>query len=697
MNLKRLFQPRSVAIVGVSQNTKKVGYLVAKNMVDQGYSGDLYFVNPKGYDILGKKCLKSISELDQEIDLFVLATPALVSIKLIDEIVANGSKNIVLFAAGLGEGESVSDTNPELQLREKINDYGLNLLGPNCIGYINTSNKVNATFFNNVAPEGNIGMVSQSGAIGTALLDYVSTKTNLGFSYFISLGNKISINELDCLEYLSKDKNTKVIGMYLEDIKDGKKFIDILSETTKKKSVVILKSGRTKAGSEAAMSHTGSMVGDDQVFDSAIKQSGAVRADSYAEFEMLLKLYSLEAIPKNDKVLVLSNAGGMGVLLADEIVANKLSLVNLSKESMQKLSKAFESIKKITVHNPIDLLGDASSYEYEKAINLTMEEKDIGSVVVLLTPQANTEVLQTAKVLEKVYKKFKYKPLYPIFMGKKSVSQAHKYLESKGIASFRYFAFLPKILSKILNAKKFAEINQPSVISPVYKIKESENKKEIDSVLLSKSQSQRFMNQEQSLSILESVGIETAKTYLAVSREDLKTVEKKLGYPLVAKIASDKITHKTEVKGVITGITVYEELENAFNSFKSFGKDTGCYLQRQFEGHELILGAKRDKTFGVTVLVGLGGIYAELIKETIEFNYPFSFDQFKIKISESKIQKLTEHFRNMPKINIKKLYEQAILLGLILSDYNEIKEIDINPLIITENEPIAVDARVIYK
>jgi len=696
MNLKRFFNPRAVAIVGVSENPKKVGHLVAKNMLAQGYAGDLYFIHPSGKTILGKATHSSLALIEKVVDLVVLAIPAKYAVPYLDEVAAHGCRNVVLFAAGFGETDSPESKILETQLKAKIDEHAMTILGPNCIGYINTANNMNATFFSHVAPRGTVGVISQSGALGSAFLDYVPVKSHIGISSFISLGNKTAVDESDCLEYLTHDEKTNVIGMYLEDIKDGVRFRQVLRAATAVKPVVILKSGRTKEGSHAAMSHTGSMVGDDAVFDAVIRQAGAIRASSFAEFEMLLKLYTLEAIPTNRRVLVLSNAGGMGVLLADEIVSKGLHLVTVSQKTSDRLADAFEDTKKISVHNPIDLLGDASSYDYRTAIRLTMKEKDIGSVIVLLTPQANTEVFETAKVLRDIYHEFKYKPLYPIFMGKESVSEAHTYLEKEGIASFRYFSALPSVLAKICHAEECKLKKAAEVVSPEYKIALSANKKKAQTLFDERSLHQPYLNQADSLQLLLYAGMKIAKPFHAVHPEDLTTVVEAVGYPLVAKIASEEVTHKTEVAGVVTGITVREELENAFQSLSILGgKGAGCYLQKQVSGHELIVGAVRDNTFGIVVLVGMGGVYAELYKEVVQFSYPFTVEQFEDGILTSKIATLTKKFRNMPPIDMRSLFDAATRIGVIAEMMPQVKEVEINPLIATKDTVVAVDGRVI--
>jgi len=697
MLLNRFFNPRSIAIVGVSENPKKVGHLVAKNMIDQGYDKKLYFVHPSGATILGIQTYKDLNDIGTSIDLVVLAVPAKVAVSTLDSIHKVGCTNVVMFAAGFRETKTKEGDELEKQLLEKAKQYNISLLGPNCIGCINTNNGLNATFFNTIPDRGNISIISQSGALGSAMLDYYAVKTHLGISHFVSLGNKSVINESDCLSYLVTDKTTNAIGMYLEDVKDGEIFIETLSEVTKTKPVVILKSGRTSEGSNAAMSHTGSMVGDDEVFSAAIRKAGAIRADSFAEFQMLLTLFSLDAVPTNRNLLVLSNAGGMGVLLADEIVKQKLQLVTVSESTSEELKHAFEDTKKITIHNPIDLLGDASAFDYKKAIDLTMKEKDIGGVIVLLTPQANTEIIETAHVLQKIYRLLKFKPVYPIFMGKKSVSEAHTFFEKEGIASFRYFAALPQALSKMIDAQevKAQKISEKSISD--FSIALSTHKYDIEAVL-SENEMKPFLNQYDSLKLLEWAGIPTGKIFHATSISNLQTIVEQEGFPLVAKIASDKITHKTEIKGVITGITVMEELENAFHSLESVSeKGSGCYVQKEYAGHELIVGAKKDATFGTVVLVGIGGVYAELLHEIMQFVYPFTYSQFIHGVKNSKLNALTKDFRGSPPLNICKLYEIALSVGSLFDRHKQIAEIDINPLIVSGDVLTAVDGRVILQ
>ena len=695
MELKSFFNPKSIAIIGVSSNPLKVGHLVAKNMIDQGFSGELYFIHPTETSLLGKSIFKDLKSLPKKVDLIIFATPADVSLPMLDEVAASGCKNVLIFAAGFKENHTKQGDSREALLLEKVKEHKLNVLGPNCIGFVNTMHGVNATFLKDVVKSGNIGIMSQSGALGSALTDYFAAQTNLGVSYFMSLGNKSVMDESDVLEFLANDENTKVIGMYLEDVAKGDRFREVLIETTQKKPVVILKSGRTEVGSQAAVSHTGSMVGNDDVFDSVVKQAGAIRSYTFSHFEMILKLFSFDQIPLTRNILVLSNAGGMGVMLADELIVQNLNLVTVSEQTKNKLYKAFDEYKKITVHNPIDLLGDASAFDYEKAVKLTTKEVDVGAAIVLLTPQANTQIMETASLLIKAQNKTIKRPLYPVFMGGTSVKVAHTYFEQQHVASFRYFSELPPVLSKILENKEYKEELQKASEIRIPFIDISAYKLDIQSKLSSYKKA-TFLNQYDSIKVIEYSGIPVAKTYLATKEEDLTTIISQEGFPLVAKVASDKITHKTEVKGVVTGLNTWDEQVQAYDYLIGVGgARNGCYIQKEYKGHEFIIGAKRDVTFGPVVLVGLGGIYAELLKETIHCVYPFNFTYFSRAIRKTKMKKLFEGYRNSPPVSIEKLYEIASKIGALMHAFPSIKEIDINPLIASGEDMITVDARII--
>ncbi len=690
MDLQKLFKPSSIVIVGVSRESKKVGHLVAKNLIDQGYTGKIFFINPKAKKILGKKVYANFSEINETIDLAVLALPADISLLYLDQLHDLGVKNIILFAAGFKETGEEGKKKEEV-LKKKVSDYGMNILGPNCIGFINTEKKINTTFLKHVCPTGNIGFISQSGALGSVLVDYFVSHINLGFSYFISLGNKTIIDESDTLEYLSHDPNTEVIGMYLEDVKDGAKFRTILTEAARRKPVIILKSGRTSEGSQAAVSHTGGLIGDDDVYTALFEQCGAIRAENFTRFINLLKIYSYKRIPTNSNSLVLSNAGGAGVLFTDELIQSSLCLVTISEKTKKRIAKDFGS-KKVTVHNPIDLLGDASAFDYNQAIDATFKEKEIGSVIVLLTPQANTEIRQTAKIVAAAQDNFK-KPVFPIFMGGKSIEGVQKLFEEHKMVGFSLFDDLPGTISSVLKRKQLfnKKLSSRSAIMKLSLLAYENDIKE----LLYKPRKKSFLNLADSTKILEYIGVPVTKLYHVSSSSELPALVKDIGFPLVAKIASDEITHKTETKGVITNIKSLDELYVAYKQLSSISGS--CYVQQMHSGYELYIGAKHDPNFGPVIIVGLGGIMTELLKDVIHFIYPFDQDYFIDKIMDTKMGKLLNGFRGANSIDPIVIYEIANKIGNLFKRFSHIKELDINPIMLSDNGATVVDARIVVE
>jgi acetyltransferase len=696
VSLKSFFAPKSIAIVGVSHEPQKVGYIVAKNIIDQGYQGELYFVNPHADKIMDKKVYKSLSEIGEKIELVVLAVPAQVAMKMLDEIHELKIHNIVLFAAGFKEMDEEGKKREE-ELYNKAKEYNLAVLGPNCLGYINTLENINATFLKHTCPFGNIAMVSQSGALGSAIVDQFIAHTNIGLSFFISLGNKTVLDESDCLDFLSQDSHTEVIGMYIENVTDGKKFRETLSKVTKIKPVVILKSGTTEEGSKAALSHTGGLAGNDQAYDAVIKQCGAIRASDYDEFVTILKMYSFQKAPTSPSILVLSNAGGVGVLLSDELIKNGLSLVTISEETKEHIEKGLETDgthHRITIHNPIDLLGDASAFDYRTAILNSIQQQDIGAIIVLLTPQANTQIEETANALVEAQNHF-IKPIYPVFMGEDSIQEAQHIFEEHRLVSFTSYAGLARTLQNVIASYSYVSKDSPLSLHTPAALSILANEKQIEEVFLLE-EGKDFMPLLTSLQIMQLAGVPILPLYHIHAEEEVAHVVRKVNFPVVAKVASDKINHKTEAGGVISHIYTIDQLKKAYSQLSKLGTD-GCYVQKMVSGYELFMGAKRDATFGPVIVFGLGGIYAELLKEVVELVYPFSLEVFKAKLEKTKVQRIIQGFRGTPPLNPQNVYNIAMQLGVLLSKYEQIDSIDINPLFASQRSLYAADCRIILK
>jgi len=696
MDLEKLFHPKSIVIIGVSHEAHKVGYLVAKNMVAQGYEGELYFVNNKdGDEILDHKVYKTIGDIGKPIDLAVLAVPAEVALTLLDDLHAQGINQVVLFAAGFKEiGDKGLDN--EKALLEKINAYGMTLLGPNCIGYINTKDKINTTFLKHVCPDGNIGFITQSGALGSVMVDIFSMHKSLGFSYFFSIGNKSQIDESELLEYLSDDPDTHVIAMYLEDVKHGPRFAQILKKTTLKKPVVIIKSGRTKEGSLAARSHTGSMIGDSAVYDSVFEEAGAIIATGFSEFFDLLKVLSFDRAPHDGSILILSNAGGAGVLVADDIVSHGLTLTTISAETMTALYKDMAVGSKISVHNPLDLLGDASAFDYSQAIQKTVQERTVGAVLVLLTPQANTQVEETARTIIATQNQIE-KPIYPIFMGEDSTESAKRAFEEEHIASFSTYDTIGAVIAKIRSWRAYQVRLQNATPLTVQSTPIDPDAHDKINAILSSFSGKSFLPSTDSLSVLSYVQIPVVLPQRAANEKEAVTIAQIIGYPVVAKVASAKVNHKTEVGGVVMNITDEASLKNAYEKLQEVqnGAD-GIYVQKQIKGgYEVMIGAKRDATFGIVVTIGMGGIYTELYHDVALSVYPFTYDEFVEKLTATKLSAVMRGFRGAAPLSPRGLYLIAHAVGSLFEAFPQIMELDINPVIISPEMTAAIDARII--
>ncbi len=677
------FSPKSIAIVGASNNPFKLGNLVVKNLLNQGFKGEIFLVNKKGGEVLGRKVYESLSQIKKPIDLVVLSIPVDGVIEILDEIGKLGIKNLLIFAAGFKEvGEE--GLKKEKLLIEKSNQYGFNILGPNCVGFVNTEENINLTFLRGKVKKGNIGIISQSGALGSFLVDYFNKKENLGFSYFFSVGNKTKIDEIDLLNFLAEDKNTKVIGCYFESIENGKKFKEEVKKITKKKPVVILKSGKSKQGAKAALSHTGSIVGDDDVYEAVFSQTGVIRAENLEEFLLILKIFSFEKVPLGDKLLILTNAGGVGVLMVDEVVKNNLKTILISEQVKEEIIKKLPNASRISIHNPIDLLGDANSLDFQTVFDEALKDINFDLIVVLLTPQANTEIEKTAEVIVNTQLKTKI-PIYPVFLGGKSVQLSLDYFDKNKVVGLDGFYFLTTAIKKIVNYQNWLKIEKDNVLNLNIS---NDEKKKINLIL--KSTQEITLNVSKTFNILKILKLPIVNFIEVKNLSDLKKDD--LNYPLVAKINSDKISHKTDVGGVVLNINNYQDLEKAYLNLSKI--DNNVVIQSMIKGDEFIFGTKKDNVFGTVVIFGLGGVYTEVFKEVIKLVYPFSFDDFVNQLETKKFYKLLKGVRGKKEVDLHKIYDLLFKLGYLTESF-QISEIDLNPVIIKDGKLNIVDGRII--
>lgn len=682
--MQNFFNPQSITIIGASDKKGKIGNILLENLEKGGYKGKIYPINPKHKKIGKFICYGKLSDVKEEIDLAIVAIPAQFVPKIIEECAwhIQPIKNIVIISAGFSESGR-EGVLLEAKIKNLAKEYRLNIIGPNCLGLINTGINLNASFAKTNVKKGQVGLVMQSGALTTALID-LAENNNFGFSLIATLGNKTLLDEVDFVDYLLKDENTKIVVFYLETIKRGQEFIKKVSALAKEKPVFILKTGSSQKVQAAIQSHTGSMAGEFEVAKKAIEKCGAVYFDNIAELTYTLKFFSGFKLPVGKKTVIITNAGGPGVITADliEKTKNNIEILdlneNLQKEIMKILTPA------CSAKNPIDVLGDADSRRYENVFKKLSKNKAVGSVLALITPQAQTEIEEIARVTIATNKKYFF-PILPVFIGGPASDLADKILLKAGFCNFNFPAEALSALRKAtehilkkINVEKEAKIN-------------SARQKKAGEILneVVKNSRKGFYYRE-AIQLAELYGIKSEKAFYLKTEKDLAGTSK-MGFPLVIKIDDPAILHKNANAGVILNINNASELKKAFSSLKKQFKDSEIIVQKQLlVGMEIILGIKKDPAFGMAVLCGLGGIFAEIINEKNIWITPVSEEEIEKELKQSVIGKIFE--KNNLKLS--QLVKEIKKIAELAEENSQIKELDINPLFFyKDREPMAVDIK----
>lgn len=681
MNLQSLFNPKSIAIVGASEEEGKVGNILAKNILNLGYDGEIFLINPKHEELLGQKCYKNLQEIGKEIDLAIVAVPAKIVKSVIKES-ASLVKNFVVISAGFSEiGEEGRAREEELARIAKENN--LNILGPNCLGFIVPALKLNASFAGGMPEEGNIALISQSGALAVALMDG-AREANLKFSGIFSVGNKMQVGERDMLEFLAKDEKTKVIGLYLEGIKSGKEFMEIAAKISKQKPVVFLKAGKTEKSQKAISSHTGALAGSREIVSAVAEKLNLLEADNLEEFFNLLGLISQTDAPESNEVIVITNAGGPGVLTTDAFLSKQIKMAEVSQDIKNELKKILP--EESSLGNPIDLLGDAQEDRYVGALDVIRKQKNIGAVICVLTPQDQTPAEKIAeKIIE--FKNNSDKAVCASFIGKDRVEKAEDLLRNHGVLCLDFPEQIVNLLNKYYQWKKQTERYQEIFKYDVNKKRKAEAQKIINQA---KSQDKKALIFSEAMQIMNLYGIKTVSFW--------NTEDEGIQFPAVLKVDSDKVLHKTDKKGLILDIKNSEELKKAVEELRSNFPGENLIVQPELPRKlELILGIKKDDVFGPVVVFGLGGIYTEIFKAVDFIIPPASEEEIKDKIISGKIGVIFSGARGQKPYNINEMVKIIYGVLAIAQELPEIVEFDINPLLVYNNgeEATAVDLKII--
>lgn len=697
-NLDFIFHPKSVAIVGASTKDGSVGNAIVKNL-SQGFSGLVYPVNPKADELYGLKCYPSLTAIKAPVDLMVIVVPAVIVPTILEEGGALGVKGAIIISAGFKE---VGNIDLEKSIKDICSKYDIALIGPNCLGIINPSLQLNASFAAFSPAAGNVAFISQSGALCTAILDSATTM-GIGFSKFISVGNKAVLDETDILDYLKKDNDTDVIAMYAEQLAEPDKLmakIKELSHDDKPTPVVVLKSGKTSAGAGATASHTGALAGNDAAYAALFRQSGVIRANSSEELFDYIKVFSTNSVKSAARIAIITNAGGPGVLAIDSTVEHGLTVATLSEATKKVLVAALPL--EANTHNPIDVLGDARADRFSAAIEAALSDDNVDAAVIILTPQSTTEVAETAEVIVAARDKFK-KPIAAAFMGKELVAPGIEILKNNRIATYSYPESAIKSLSVL---EKFYQDTKLK-IEEVQEL--TDVNREVVAKIFNESRAKGILTfpEASALAILGAYGLPVLVSRVAHSRAEAESLAKEINKVMVFKIVSPQILHKSDAGGIILHVKPeeagarFDELmaRVAINRPEAILEGVLMVEMVSESGTELILGSVQDNSLGDAIMLGIGGIYVEIIKDVIFGLNPLTRADVICMINGLKSKKILDGARGAKPADKEAVIECVLRLAQLLRDFPEIHEMDINPLFVLEEGKGAkvMDARIIIE
>ncbi len=696
MSLDSLFCPSSVAVIGASRESGKVGNTILNNIINSQFEGKIFPINPKTDIIHGLKCYDSILNVPQDVDLAVIVVPGKHVLPLLEQCHKKNVGAAIIISAGFKE-VGKEGAKLEMELVRKAKEYGIRILGPNCLGLINTSCPIDASFSPTLPDSGSISFISQSGALGTSVLDWAKY-SNIGISKFVSLGNKSDISENDCIQFMKDDESCNVITAYLEGVKDGREFIDICSQVSKKKPIIVVKAGNTSAGAKAVSSHTGTLAGSGAAYTASFKQSGIIRANTIKNLFDYANTFANQPLPNGKKVAIITNAGGPGIMATDACENHNISLASLDKETIEKLKEFLPGAANF--YNPIDVLGDAGPDRYQKTLETVLRDENVNAAIVILTPQTVTQPYETAQAIVEEWKDINEKvPLICCFMGGAAVKRGIQYLGEHGIPNYD----IPETAVEALNAMiEYNEWkNRKSTSLKEFKA----DKKRVRELFDRRIKEERYeIGELEARNVLDAYDIKIPKAELAADIDEAKKIAKELGYPLVLKIVSPNILHKTDVGGIKVGIEDEEELVEEFEQIlwdvKRYMPDAnikGILIQQMVQSKkETIIGINNDPQFGPMLMFGLGGIYVEVLKDVSFRIAPISREDASEMINEIKAVNLLKGARGEKSSDIGSIVDVLLKVSQLVMDFPEIIEMDINPLFVKKEGQgsIAGDVRI---
>ena len=699
-NLDKIFQPKSIAVVGASERKGSVGAALMHNLIERGFLGEIFPINPNHKKIGKLPACPSIRDLESPVDMAVISTPITSVPQIVKDCVDIGVGGAVIISAG---GKEIGEHGKKLEaaIQKEVGHSGLRIIGPNCVGVMSGRSKLNASFANQMPLSGKMAFISQSGAICTAILD-LSIKENIGFSYFVSLGDMLDVDFGDMIDYLGGESEVSSIVMYVESLTNFRKFMSAARAVSQVKPIIVLKAGRTQAGALAAASHTGAMAGEDSVYDAAFQRAGILRVKTFEELFDCAELLAKQPKPAGPGLAIITNAGGPGVMATDALSDFGYEPVSLSAETFQKLNEILPPYW--SKRNPIDMLGEAKPELYRKVVEICLNAKEVNGLLIMSAPQALADTAEVAAALVDLIRQ-KPIPIITSWVGGGDMQTGRDIFNQAGIPTFDTPERAVRAFMDIYRFSKNIEMLQ-QIPSRLPKRLEFDRPKAKALIKAGLSADNGLLTEVESKALLSAYGIPVDPIETANSREEAVQKATKIGFPLVMKINSRDITHKSDAGCVLLDLKNKTDVADGFETivqnarlYDSKARIDGVTVQPMLTrpDYELILGAKKDRDFGPVILFGMGGIFTEVIKDRAIAFPPLNRLLAKRLMEQTRVYQLLQGYRNIPSANLELLEEILIRLAQLVTDFSEIEELDINPLFITENDACAVDARVLLK
>ncbi len=700
-NLERIFKPDSLAIIGASERPGSIGDSLMKNVLSGGYKGKVFPVNPKTGIIHGLPACAAVKDIDQSVDLAIIATPILKVPSIIRECVHARIAGAVILSAG-GKEIGKKGLEVEAKIKEEARKGDLRIIGPNCMGIISTEPGLNASFGSLMPLAGKMAFVSQSGAICAAILD-LSMREGIGFSHFVSIGSMLDVDFGDLINYLGEDPGVKSIVLYVESLTNVRKFMSAARAISRIKPIVVLKSGRSRAGAAAAASHTGALAGEDAIYDAAFKRCGIERVDTIGDLFDCAELMAKQPLPAGSGLGIITNGGGPGVMAADALSAQGIEPVSLSEETRKKLDDILPPYWSRS--NPVDILGDASPERWRDAMNICLSAREIYALVIIFVPQAMSSGDDIARAVSELIRSRPCPPLFAVWMGGENVANGRAILNEAGIPTYETPERAINAFVHLYSYKRNLEMLQeipPELPHSLH----FDREKAAGIVQDGLKRRRALLTEVESKALLAAYGIPVNPTEIAENLDQALGIARKMGYPLAMKVHSRDIVHKSDAGGVQLNLRSEQDVEAAYEqiitrsqSYDPKAKILGVTIQAMLErpDYEVILGSKQDALFGPVILFGMGGIMTEILKDQSIALPPLNRLLARRLMENTKVYKALKGFRNRPPVRLDLLEEILIRLSQLVTDFPEIRELDINPMILSQKGACAVDARVMVE